>query len=51
MSDVEKYWAAISAKWGINITWHQLNPMQQMQVMQSINLLLGVLHEVSQTPS
>lgn len=43
MSDVEKFWAAVSAKFAVNRTWHELNPIEQMQVIQGINMILGVL--------
>lgn len=43
MSDVEKFWQAVSAKFGDGRTWYQLNPMEQMQVIQGINMILGVL--------
>jgi len=44
MSDVERYWNAIRAKWP-NPTpeWKDLDPQRQMMIMQSINLLLQVL--------
>lgn len=43
MSDVELFWNTISAKFGDGRTWHQLDPMEQMQVIQGINMILGVL--------
>jgi len=43
MSDVEKFWQAVSAKFGVSRSWQQLNPMEQMQVIQGINMILGVL--------
>ena len=47
---VEKYWQAIAAKAGDNRTWHQLGPQEQQMVVQSINLLLMVLHNNGGTP-
>jgi hypothetical protein len=45
MSDVEKYWEAIRAKWGGNVpTWNKLEPMDQIRVLQSINEMLQVLN-------
>lgn len=43
MSDVEKFWTAVSAKFGDKRTWSELHPMEQMQVIQGINMILGVL--------
>ena len=43
MSDVEKFWFALQKfsfpNWK---PWNQLNPMEQMQVVQGINMVLGV---------
>ena len=45
MSDVEKYWEAIRAKWdGPTKPYKELTLEQQHQIVFSINLLLGVLH-------
>jgi hypothetical protein len=44
MSDVEKFWEAISAKMGVQRKWHQLDQMEQMQFVQGINLILAVVH-------
>jgi hypothetical protein len=50
MTDVERYWEAIRAKWPQPTKpWHELHPMHQQMIMQSINQLLGVLHECNQT--
>lgn len=43
MSDVERFWNSIAAKFGDSRSWQQLNPMEQMQVIQGINMILGVL--------
>lgn len=43
MSEIEQYWQKIAAKAGVNITWHQLHPQMQMQVIESVNLLMHVL--------
>lgn len=43
MSDVERFWAAVSAKFGDGRSWQQLNQVEQMQVIQGINMILGVL--------
>jgi len=46
--DVIKYWEAIAAKAGDNRKWGDLPPQHQQLVMQSINMLLHVLHEGNQ---
>lgn len=43
MSDLERFWNAVAAKFGDSRSWHQLDPMEQMQVMQGINMILQVL--------
>ncbi len=43
MSDVERFWNTVSAKFGDGRIWHQLDPMEQIQVIQGINMILGVL--------
>lgn len=43
MSDVEKFWSAVSAKFGDKRTWQQLNPMEQQMVIQGVNMILQVV--------
>ena len=43
MSDVEKFWTVVAAKFGDNRIWHQLNPMEQQMVIQGINMILQVV--------
>jgi hypothetical protein len=43
MSDVEKFWVAVAAKFGDNRKWHQLQPQEQHQVVMGINMILSVL--------
>jgi hypothetical protein len=43
MSDVEAFWAKVAAKFGDNRTWYQLNPMEQITIIQAINAILNVL--------
>lgn len=43
MSDVEKFWAAMSAKFGDSRQWTQLHPQEQQQVIMGINLILQVV--------
>lgn len=45
MSDVEKYWEAIRKKWPTPTpSYHQLDPMEQMMLVQSINIVLQILN-------
>lgn len=46
--EVTKYWEAIAAKAGDPRKWTDLQPQQQHLVIQSINMLLHVLHEGNQ---
>lgn len=42
MSDVERFWAALANKGFPNWKpWHELHPMDQMQIIQGINLILS----------
>lgn len=43
MTEVEKFWAAVSAKFGDNRQWHQLHPQEQQQVIMGINMILAVV--------
>jgi hypothetical protein len=43
MSDVERFWSAVAKKFGDKRSWNQLNPMEQMQVIQGINMILQVV--------
>lgn len=46
MSDVEKFWEALRAKWPEPTpAFNEMHPMHQQQVVYGINLILGVLHE------
>jgi hypothetical protein len=45
MSEVEQYWNAITKKWPHPVpSYHQLDPMEQMMLVQSINILLQILN-------
>jgi hypothetical protein len=45
MSEVEQYWNAIIKKWPTpQPSYHQLDPMEQMMLVQSINILLQILN-------
>ena len=41
-SDVEKFYAAVVAKLRGTRTWGELNPIEQHQMMQAINIVLGI---------
>ena len=43
-SETEQFYAAICGKLGITRQWHELHPMEQMQVIQGINMILAVVH-------
>jgi len=43
VSDVEKFYAAAAAKFGSTKKWHELQPQEQMMIVQGINLILQVL--------
>lgn len=43
--EVIDYWNAIAAKAGDNRKWHDLHPMHQQMIIQSINLLISVLSQ------
>ena len=48
MSEIEQFWKAIAAKSGVTIQWSQLHPQMQMQVIESVNLLMHVLGQCQQ---
>jgi hypothetical protein len=43
MSDVERFYEAARAKFPGARPWYQLEPMEQMQIVQAINIILGAL--------
>lgn len=45
MSDVEKFFDAIAAKFGVQKKYHELHPMEQMQLVQAINIILQVIRD------
>lgn len=45
MSDVEKFFDAVAAKFGVQKKYHELHPVQQMQLVQAINIILQVVHD------
>ena len=44
-SDVERFFEAIAAKFGVQRKYHELHPMEQMQLVQAINMILQVVHD------
>jgi hypothetical protein len=45
MSDVERYWEAIRKKWPTPTpSYRELDPMEQMMLVQSINIVLQILN-------
>lgn len=45
MSEVEQLWEALRKKWHHPLpSYHQLDPMEQMMLVQSINILLQILN-------
>ena len=45
MSEVEQFYAAIAAKLGVQRKWSELHPVQQMQLVQAINMILQVVRD------
>jgi hypothetical protein len=43
VSDVEAFWAKLQPHFPNWRPWSALNPIEQMQVVQGINIILGVL--------
>lgn len=46
MSDTEKLWSAVAAKFGDNRKWSDLTQQQQQIFKQGINCFLAVLHRM-----
>ena len=42
---VEQFYAAIATKFGVQRKYHELHPMEQMQLVQAINMILQVVHD------
>lgn len=45
MSDVEKFFDAVAAKFGVQKKYHELHPVEQMQLVQAINMILQVIRD------
>ena len=44
-SPVEQFYAAVASKFGVQRKWHELYPMEQMQLVQAINMILQVVRD------
>jgi hypothetical protein len=44
LSDVERFYEAARKKFPEALPWKRLNPFQQMQVVQAINMILEVMY-------
>ena len=44
-SPVEQFHAAIAAKFRVQRKYHELHPMEQMQLVQAINMILQVVRD------
>ena len=44
-SDVERFYDAVAAKFGVQRKYHELHPMEQMQLVQAINMILQVARD------
>ena len=44
-SEVEKSFDAVAAKFGVKKKYHELHPMEQMQLAQAINMILQVVRD------
>jgi len=43
MNDVERFYESARKHFPNSVPWSHLNPMQQMQLIQGINLIIGVM--------
>lgn len=44
-SDVERFYETVAAKFGVQKKYHELHPMEQMQLVQAINMILQVIRD------
>jgi hypothetical protein len=44
-SDVERFYDAVAAKFGVQRKYHELHPMEQMQLVQAVNVILQVVRD------
>ena len=45
MTETEIFYKAIADKFGVQRKWSDLHPVEQMQIIQAINMILGVVHD------
>ena len=45
MSDAEKFYDAVAKKFEVQRKYHELHPMEQMQLVQAINMILQVIRD------
>ena len=45
MTETEIFYKAIADKFGVQRKWSDLHPAEQMQIIQAINMILGVVHD------
>lgn len=45
MSETEIFYQAIADKFGVQRKWGDLHPVEQMQIIQAIDMILGVVHD------
>ena len=45
MSETEIFYQAIADKFGVQRKWGDLHPVEQMQFVQALNMILGVVHD------
>lgn len=44
-SEVERMWDALATKFGVHRKYHDLHPMEQMQLVQVLNVLFQLMHD------
>ena len=45
MSETEIFYQVIATKFGVQRKWGDLHPVEQMQFVQAISMILGVVHD------
>ena len=45
MSETEIFYQAIATKFGVQRKWSDLHPVEQMQFVNAITMILGVVHD------
>lgn len=46
MTDIEKFWNAISGKFGVNASWSFLTREEQIAIVQAVNMIISVMNNV-----